>query len=176
MLGNRLAPLDPTFMVLRRSYRLTGQNSDATPLAEVVSHLSDNHGPFALIVLDTMARVMGEADENTAPAIASLMSSLDTLRHRTGAHVMLVHHLGKDAAKGARGHSSITAAVDTIITLTREEGEPFITAQGFRQREMQDGRSINFTLQLVTLGTDSDGDPVTTRVVKHERGADTPEG
>jgi hypothetical protein len=149
-------------------------------LQMVVSHLSENHGPFALIVIDTMARVMGEADENTAPAIASLISSLETLRHRTGAHVMLVHHLGKDAAKGARGHSSITAAVDTIITIEPEKDgdqtSPFIIARGFRQREMQGGREFPFTLQLVELGTDSDGDRVTTRVVKHERGADTPEG
>jgi hypothetical protein len=33
-----------------------------------------------------------------------------------------------------------------------------------------------FTLQLMTLGTDSDGDPVTTRVVKHEGRAAKPNG
>jgi len=176
MFDHRLVARGAQFMVLRGSVRLTGSNSDATSLADALRQISEAQGPFALIVVDTLARVMGAADENAAPAIADLMASLDLLRERTGAHIMLVHHHGKDAARGARGHSSLRGAIDTEISIARPEGEPFTYAKATKQRDMQGGRDMPFTLQLVTLGTDSDGDPVTTRVVKHERGADTPKG
>ncbi len=170
MFDHRLVARGARFMVLRGSVRLAGPNGDAPPLAEALNQLSELHGPFALIVIDTMARVMGAADENAAPAIAELMASLDLLRDRTGAHIMLVHHHGKDAARGARGHSSLRAAIDTEISISRPEGEPFTIARTTKQRDMQGGKEMPFTLELRELGTDSDGDTVTTRVVKHERG------
>ena len=37
---------------------------------------------------------------------------------------MLVHHTGKDTAKGARGHSLLRAATDTEIEVKREEVPP----------------------------------------------------
>ena len=40
------------------------------------------------------------------------------LRVGTGAHAMLLHHTGKDVSQGARGHSSLRAAVDTEIEMT----------------------------------------------------------
>jgi hypothetical protein len=176
MFDHRLVARGARFMVLRGPVRLTGGNSDAGSLTDAMRQLSQVHGPFGLIVVDTLARVMGAADENAAPAIADLLASLDLLRESTGAHIMLVHHHGKDAARGARGHSSLRAAIDTEISIARPEGEPFTYAKASKQRDMQGGRDMPFTLQLVTLGTDSDGDPVTTRVVKHEGRAAKPNG
>jgi hypothetical protein len=40
----------------------------------------------------------------------------------TGAIVLLVHHSGKDAAKGARGWSGIRAAADTEIEIVGIHG------------------------------------------------------
>ncbi|MCE8418535.1 helicase RepA family protein [Rhodovulum sulfidophilum] len=44
---------------------------------------------FDMIVIDTMARVMGGRDENVATDIADLVRNLDLIRRVTGAHVML---------------------------------------------------------------------------------------
>lgn len=176
MFDHRLVARGARFMVLRGPVRLAGQNGDAPPLADALHQLSEVHGPFGLIVVDTMARVMGAADENTGPAIAELMASLDHLRERTGAHMMVIHHHGKGDKTLARGHSSLRAAIDTEISIGRPEGEPFIIARATKQRDMTGGKEMPFTLELVELGTDSDGDPVTTRVVKHEGRAATPKG
>ena len=165
--ANRVAALDdPEFFVMTPPITLTGKGSQAAPLAEMIQHLAATGGaPFDLIVFDTMARVMGGLDENTAPDIADLMRNLDLIRRASGAHVMLVHHSGKDVAKGARGHSSLRAAIDTEIELTRDElGQ--ITAELTKQRDGPTGYRFAYTLRQVELGSDQDGDPVTTCLVE----------
>lgn len=165
---NRVAALDgPEMWVLSGApFAMTGKASAAPPMAEVLKHLEGVGGaPFDLIVLDTMARVMGGADENAAPDIADLMRNVEVLVRATGAHVLLVHHTGKDQARGARGHSSLRAAIDTEIELTRDEWG-LITAEVTKQRDGPTGYSFAYTLRQVELGQDQDGDPVTTCVVE----------
>ncbi len=47
--------------------------------------------------------------------MGALVRCMDLIRQETGACVLFVHHSGKDAAKGARGHSLLRAAIDTEI-------------------------------------------------------------
>lgn len=164
---NRVAALDdPQFWLMCQPITLTGRETQAQPLAEVMDHLAQIGGErFDLIILDTMARVMGGLDENAAPDIADLVRNLDVIRTATGAHVMLIHHTGKDAARGARGHSSLRAAVDTEIELTRDDFGT-ITAEVTKQRDGPTGYRFEYRLRQVELGEDQDGDPVTTCVVE----------
>lgn len=76
---NRVAALDdPEFWVLSCPMVMTGGRSQAWPLADVVRHLAAVGGaPFSLIIFDTMARVMGARDENTATGIADLVNGLE---------------------------------------------------------------------------------------------------
>lgn len=166
-LNNRIAALDdPKFFLLPTAITLTGQGSQAAPLAEVMQHLGAvGGGNFDLIVIDTLARVMGGLDENNAPDIADLVRNLDLIRRATGAHVMLVHHSGKDTGKGARGHSSLRAAIDTEIELKRDD-LGIITAEVTKQRDGPTGYKFNYQLRQVDLGRDQDGDQITTCLVE----------
>ena len=164
---NRVAALDdPEFFVLSTPLTLTGKDSAAVALAEVVQHLGAvGKAPFDLIVIDTMSRVMGGLDENAAPDIADLVRNIDLIRRVTGAHVMLVHHTGMDTGRGARGHSSLRAAIDTEIELSRDEAGQ-ITAEVTKQRDGPTGYHFCYRLRQVELGLDQDGDPVTTCLVE----------
>ena len=83
----------------------------------------------------------------------------------TGAHVLLVHHTGKDTERGARGHSSLRAAVDTEIEISRSGNESVVKTK--KQRDLEgDGRPA-FTLETVVLGIDDDGDEVTSCCVRY---------
>lgn len=119
--------------------------------------------PPALVIVDTLARAMGEGDENSGPDMGAMIRTLDLIRGETGAHVLVVHHAGKDTSKGARGHSSLRAAVDTEIEVTRDG--LFITAETKKQRDMEGQRTFSYSLSRVELGLDEDGDPVTSCVV-----------
>ena len=94
--------------------------------------------------------------------------SIDAIRAATGAHVLIVHHCGKDEARGARGHSSLRAAVDTEIEISRPDGETVSTVRVTKQRDMPIGDPMPFSLQSVTLGIDRRGKPITSCVVHHE--------
>jgi len=169
LFDNRLAAREARFAVLPGALTLTGRNSAATPLADAVAHLADQFGDWGLVVIDTLARVMGGADENAAPDVAAVVRSPEIIRDRTGAHVMFIHHSGKDVARGARGHSSLRAAVDTEIELSRGEDGTRL-ARTTKQRDMPGGAEHEFTLEEVVLGRDSDGDPVTSCVIKTRGG------
>ena len=167
LFDNRLVAAGAQFDVLRGPFAMAGRNPDAHALAEVLDHLAAVRGrPYGLVVIDTLARVMGGADENAAADIAALMRSADLIRSRTGAHVMLVHHTGKDQARGARGHSSLRAAADTEIELKADEAGIKV-ARATKQRDLPGGAEAPFRLELVELGHDSDGDAVTSCRVKH---------
>lgn len=142
---------------------LTGAATDVFALSGAVDWLKRVRGAadFRLIVIDTMSRTMGAADENSAKDINDLIANVDALREATGAHILLVHHSGKDVSKGARGHSSLRAAVDTEIIIAREDDEKLIAAKIDKQRDGETGAIFRYRLRQVTLGTDQDGDPVT---------------
>lgn len=163
---NRVSALDdPEFWVIAAPVTFAGKSSEAASMVEMVQHLASQTGRFDLIVVDTLSRVMGDGDENTAPDIADLVKNLDVLRRGTGANIMLIHHSGKDVARGARGHSSLRAAVDTEIELTRDE-VGLITAEVTKQRDGPTGCKFPYILRQVELGIDQDGDQVTTCLVE----------
>ena len=131
-------------------------------LAQAVKERAD--GMPLLIVIDTLSRIMAGGDENSAADMTALIRNIDAIRMATGAHVMLVHHTGKDTARGARGHSSLRAATDTEIEVQNEDGER--AAQVQKQRDYQGGETFAFTLKGVKLGVDQDGDDVTSCVIE----------
>lgn len=127
-----------------------------------------------IIVIDTLSRIMAGGDENSAADMTALIRNIDAIREATGAHIVLVHHTGKDTARGARGHSSLRAATDTEIEVgvVGEDGDESRAAMVTKQREHQGGEIFAFTLKAVHLGTDEDGDEVTSCIVESADEAD----
>ena len=110
---------------------------------------------------------MGDGDENSGQDMGAFIRNVDTIRTATGAHICIVHHTGKDTARGARGHSSLRAATDTEIELTVSES--ISTAQVTKQRDGKIPAPFSYTLREVVLGTDSDGDDAINLKLSEER-------
>lgn len=117
----------------------------------------------ALIVIDTLSMAFGGGDENTAKDMGAFVQNCRRIRTDTGAHVMVIHHSGKDSSKGARGSGSLRAASDTEIELTRN-GQ-IISAAQRKQRDLPIGDKFAYTLKVVSIGEDGDGEAVTSAVV-----------
>lgn len=104
------------------------------------------------------------------PARTSAKQSLAPTRCRalTGGLVTLVHHTGKDASKGMRGHSALHAAMGAVLEVTRD-------ASGTRQwtlaksKDGEGGITKGFIQQIVHFGTDTDGDSVTSCAIQWDR-------
>jgi len=136
----------------------------ATDGEAIVQAINNTSEPTALIVIDTLARAMGDGDENTAKDMGQFIRNVDLIRAQTGAHVMVIHHSGKDASKGARGSGSLRSAIDTEIELTRSGS--VVMAETKKQRDMPSGTVFAYSLRGVFIGNDEDGDPVTSAIVE----------
>jgi RecA-family ATPase len=134
-------------------------------LALVAKAESESGEKCELIVVDTLARAMAGGDENSGEDMSALIANSDRLRRETGAAVLMIHHSGKDASKGARGHSSLRGAVDTEIAIEGQTGRR--TATVLKQRDLPSGQVFAFELEQQMLGHDEDGDPVTSCIVRH---------
>lgn len=142
------------FTLLPVGLDLHGQG-DALAVCEIMPDVAP-----ALVVIDTLARSMGAGDENTAKDAAMFVRNCDLIREATGAHVMVIHHTGKDEDRGARGSSALRAAVDNEIQITSEW-----EILSRKQRDQEPPEPLHFKLRSVVLGMDEDGEPVTSAVV-----------
>ena len=138
---------------------------DMPALGELCREVKEQYGEIAMIVVDTLSRAMAGGNENGPEDMTRLIGNLDVLRDLTGAHVLIVHHSGKDTAAGARGHSSLRAATDTEIELDVDESGLRI-AKTTKQRDMEPKDPFGFKLNIVELGLDEDGDKVTTCTIE----------
>jgi len=161
-------PADAPLFLCFAPVSLLEQEHAARFAATVSAAAAQSNLPCRLVILDTLARAMSGGDENKASDMGVAVASVDAVRAATGAHVAIVHHSGKNEALGARGHSSLRAAVDTEIEISRPEGESISTARVTKQRDLPLREPMPFSLTQVTLGIDHRGKPITTCVVCHE--------
>jgi hypothetical protein len=92
---------------------------DIDRLIELIQ--SANLGPFALVEIDIISRAMAGGNENAPDDMGALVHSIDRLRDEMHCHVSAVHHVGKEANKGSRGHSLLHCAVDTEIEVIHND-------------------------------------------------------
>lgn len=147
--------------IRRAGLDLLRPEADVQRIIDLVNEI----GPVALIVVDTLSRVLAGGDENGPVDMTAFVSNVDRIRQATGAHILIVHHTGKDAARGARGHSSLRAATDTEIEISADAATGVRTATVQKQRDYSGGQEFHFHLESVELGFDQDGDPVRSCVV-----------
>lgn len=124
-----------------------------------------------LVVIDTLNRNIGGGDENSPEDMGAFVGHCDAIAKALNCLVLIIHHSGKDEAKGSRGHSSLVGAIDLEIEITRRQGEAgkiHVT----KLRNGEDGQEWGFLLKGVYLGDDEDGEAVKSAVVIS---ADAPE-
>ena len=134
-------------------------SADVTELAAAVSA----SGGADVIIVDTMAQVTPGANENSSEDVGLALANARALETATGATIIMVDHSGKDASKGVRGWSGKRAAADAELEVLKYENgtrELRIT----KMKDGDDGLKWGFRLEMVVVGTDADGDAITSCV------------
>jgi AAA domain len=145
---------DGLHLVLQ-SFTLT-QPQDLVDLAAVVP-------VGAVVFIDTLNRAAPTADENSSKDMGQILEAAKALQSRTNGLVVLVHHTGKDTSKGLRGHSSLFAAMDAAVEVSRAgDRRDWKVA---KSKDGQDGCEHSFNLEIISLGDDEYGDSITSCVV-----------
>jgi len=137
------------------------QPEDITDIADAVLAGGGRDG---LLVIDTLNRAAPGADENSSKDMGELIDGAKELQRRIGGVVLLVHHTGKDVVKGMRGHSSLYAALDAAVEVSRADDRREWSIA--KSKDDEDGARAAFRLQIVELGEDEDGEPVTSCVIE----------
>jgi KaiC/GvpD/RAD55 family RecA-like ATPase len=148
-------------------------DGDANDVIELVRKIEEIKGQSVrLIIPDTLARISAGANENSGEDMGPVMSRFDVVAAATRACIMIIHHNGKDAAKGSRGWSGIRAHIDTEIEVTEKDGVRSVTVT--KQRELPSkGEAIYFKLHVIEMGRTKFGKPATTCVAVPDEDSQT---
>jgi hypothetical protein len=134
--------------------------SDVTDLAEAIKAA---RGAGGLVILDTLNRAAPGVDENSSVDMGKIIAAAKHMQSLTGGLVLLVHHTGKDANKGLRGHSSLHAALDSAIEVCQNDG--CRTWRIAKSKDDETGCIRGFKLHAMTVGVDEEGDEITSCAV-----------
>lgn len=158
---SRTRKLPAGLLMMLQPFKLT-EPQDVRDLAAVVP-------AGAVVFVDTLNRAAPTSDENSSKDMGEILEAAKTLQTLTGGLVVLVHHTGKNAAAGLRGHSSLFAAMDAAIEVTRDgDNREWKVA---KSKDGADGDAQAFRLQVEMLGTDEYGDSITSCVVQRDTSA-----
>lgn len=116
-----------------------------------------------LVVVDTLARTM-VGNENDTVDMSRYVAACDRIAHALQCAVVIVHHCGWSGAH-ERGASALRAAVETSILVEQTE-KGTVTVRCTRQKNDSEFEACAFTLATVDLGTDSEGEPITSCVLE----------
>ncbi|MDI1278513.1 AAA family ATPase [Methylobacter sp.] len=119
-------------------------------------------GASGLMIIDTLNRAAPGADENSSVDMGNLIAAAKELQNLIGGLILLVHHTGKDATKGLRGHSSLYAALDGAIEVTMNNSRREWSVA--KSKDDVTGDAHPFKLEIVPVGTDDDGEEITSCV------------
>ena len=161
------------FIVVPSHINMLDPQGNVDVFIEVLTEIEGQYGKVQMVVIDTLSRALAGGDENTSQDMSAVIYHADKIRAAVKTHVCFVHHSGKDKAKGARGHSSLRAAVDTEIEISRDEGADYSTAKIVKQRDIEIGPDTYFALRKVQLGVNQFDEPVTSCVVEPLTQGDT---
>ena len=121
-----------------------------------------------LVIFDTFASLVCGVNENDNGAVGAVLNLIrDTCRNEFGTSSMIIHHTGKDDAKGSRGAYAFKANVDFEIEL--KKNNDFVTVM--HCEKMKDGEHFNdihMVRTVIDLGIyDDDLKESTSLVLKH---------
>lgn len=156
----RHGPLAPGFRFLLQplDIRKQGDRADIITAAKAAGLAG------GVLCVDTLSRAAPGMDENAPDDMGQVIDGLKALQAEIGGLVLAVHHSGKDATKGMRGHSSLIAALDAALEVTRTADRREWSAS--KSKDGRDGDGYPFRLEVIELGTDEDGDIITSCAIE----------
>ena len=119
-----------------------------------------------VVVIDTLNRSL-VGSESKDEDMSAYIAAAGKIEEQFGCLVIIVHHCGIDATR-PRGHTSLTGAVEVQIAI-KKSSDGIVAATVERAKDIEEGAEIFSRLEKITVGTDPDGDDITSLVVGANR-------
>lgn len=121
----------------------------------------------ALVIVDTLSQTYS-GEENSANEVAGYFREVGSrIRALWHCAVMFVHHSGHNATERPRGSSVMRANLDWMLGVFRDEKEMLATITCAKVKDGDPFEDATFAVTVNTIGTDEDGDKVTSLVARH---------
>ena len=91
----------------------------AAEVAKTIAEITEQHGPPAMIAIDTLARNFGPGDENATKDMGTFVAHLDRYLGNSCVRIV-VHHSGHGDKTRSRGNSALKGAVDFQFCLAKK--------------------------------------------------------
>jgi hypothetical protein len=137
----------------------------AAEVRDLVASIQSLGEPIATVVVDTYAKCM-VGDENSGYDVGKVIANCEMIMELLNTTVILIHHSGKDTARGARGWSGLRGAVDFEIEVQKVEQRHAMRVT--KQKDGESGREYAFALKEVVLDVDDDLEPITSCVLRYD--------
>jgi hypothetical protein len=156
---SRAADSDPPFYLMATPLSLVrDQKAFTTDIGRQLGDLK----PVA-VCIDTLNRSL-EGSESSDEDMSAYVRAADAIRDAFGCLVIIVHHCGHGGDR-PRGHSSLMGALDVQIAVRRDATDN-VVAELELSKDGETGLQFVSRLKVVEIGTDQDGDPITSCVIE----------
>jgi hypothetical protein len=135
-------------------------------VASIMATLGKSHP--AIVVIDTLNRSLA-GSESSDEDMSKYIQAADALRDVFNCTVVIIHHCGHEGTR-PRGHSSLMGALDVQIGVVRDAANNIVATVEL-MKDGQEGAQITNRLEAVEVGTDQDGDKITSCVIVPADGA-----
>jgi len=141
------------FFKSSRAVIITDESSVAE-LIDTIDEMVQQHGEPQLIVIDTLARSMGAADENSTKEMGAAIRAIDECRDAYDCTVLAVHHTGHGNKDRARGSSALLGAVDAEFMVDKwfqDEANAKVEVKFTKMKDAKIPEPMNFIHKEVDL-------------------------
>ena len=116
-----------------------------------------------LFVIDTLARSIGSADENSNSEMGKFISVIDQFNVKFGCATLIVHHSGHGENQRARGASALRGAMDSEFSCKRDRSTVVISCR--KMKDTEEPKDLAMNLKSVELGIAKDGRQISSAVL-----------
>ena len=117
----------------------------------------------SIVALDTLNRSL-RGSENSDEDMAAYIQACDRIREAFGCAVIIIHHCGVLGTR-PRGHTSLTGAADAQLACSRDRNNNVELKVEWMKDGDSEGQVVASTLKSIEVGTDANGEPITSCVV-----------
>lgn len=139
---------DDPFALIHQSINFM-EDADVDRL-RTVQQVAAKVGPPALVVVDTVSRVLPGAEENLQKDMTIFVKACDRVREAFGTTVLGVHHTARTG--NMRGSTVLEGAGDFIFAIEREEGHDIGLMTAKKIKAAEDGWRQPFRLKKTPTG------------------------
>lgn len=138
-----LEALERNLRILPRSVRLL-EELDAVKILNTAVACSVD-GPLSLLIVDTWARAMTGGDENSSRDTGLAIDVCETVRARTGATVLVVHHSNVEGGR-ERGSGALKGAADAQMRMEKDEKTGVVQFSCVKMKDSEEFETRQFVL------------------------------